>query len=291
MQIGMNWDNARYVLAIARTGSLRKAAASLDVDQATVARRLRTLENELNVNLVDRQPEGYQLTDIGKQLVIDIEQMEAAAARLVQRSRGINNVIGTIHITATESVAHCFVLPAIRKLKANTPDIHIHLDASPLPVDMRRRHADIAIRNVRPSEPNIVIRRLATFELGLYASKNYLHERGFPVPGNALAGHDLIMYPQKTLPQYWQQLCGQAITNANIVLETQSQWNYINALKQGLGIGMMARQIVEKCCPELVHISSLGHELTDIWLVVNPEIWPSENIQAAVSAIAETFKE
>lgn len=52
---------------------------------------------------------------------------------------------------------------------------------------------------------------------------------------------------------------------------------------------MMARQIVDKCCPELVHISSLGHESTDIWLVVNPDVWPSENIQAVVSAIAAEF--
>lgn len=80
------------------------------------------------------------------------------------------------------------------------------------------------------------------------------------------------MFPETSVPQYWQRLCGEPLTNGHIVLEVTSQWLFIEALRQGLGVGMMAKEIVQRCCPELVNVMPARSESVDIWLVVNPDV-------------------
>ena len=75
----MNWDDYRYFLAVARTGRLSEAARQLTVDHATVGRRVKALETALAVNLFDRSPQGYKLTDAGQRMVNIAESMESSA--------------------------------------------------------------------------------------------------------------------------------------------------------------------------------------------------------------------
>lgn len=255
-----------------------------------MARRLRTLEHELNVALFNRRPEGYSLTAAAKQLLPDAELMESAAATLERKTSGMDKVAsGKVRIAATESLARCFLAPALAELRESAPAVTVALSTAPTLVDIRRGEADMAIRSARPTDNNAIVRRLATFQLGLYAAESYLSRRGWPSPGNAFAGHDLVMFPREAVPQYWRQLCGEPITNGNVVLETASQWTYIEALRQGVGIGMMAQEIMEKCCPELQNVMPTRREPADIWLVVNPDVWPAEKIQVVVAAIGESF--
>lgn len=135
----MNWDNIRYLLAVARTGSLRAAALRLNVDQATVARRLHHIEEELNTSLFNRSPEGYRLTEYGERLLPDIEQMEATAAIIERKSAGMNSALaGKVHIASTDSLGRCFILPALSALRQRHPDIRVMLSTSPEIVDIRR---------------------------------------------------------------------------------------------------------------------------------------------------------
>ena len=62
----MDWDNARIFLAIYRKGTLRAAAGELNIDQATVGRRLNALEDSLGARLFLRTPSGYMATPAGE---------------------------------------------------------------------------------------------------------------------------------------------------------------------------------------------------------------------------------
>lgn len=286
----MNWDNARYLLAIARTGSVRAAAISLRVDQATVARRLRTLENELRLRLFHRGPEGYSLTDAGKQLLPDAEIMEAAAAALERKSTGMDaSLSGIVHIASTETLARYFLLPALSHLRQSHPEITVILSTAPALVDIGRGEADIAVRSSRPADENLIIRRLSTFHLGLYASADYVSRYGHPVDGSDFSGHNLIMFPRNNVPHYWQKLCGEPVTKGTVVLETPSQWMLIEAIRQGMGISMMATEIVERGFPELINIMPTRQDECDIWLVINPEVWPAGRVRIVAEAISQAF--
>ncbi|HEY0210584.1 LysR family transcriptional regulator [Acerihabitans sp.] len=286
----MNWDNTRYLLAIARTGSLRAAAVSLGVDQATVARRLRALEQELKTSLFTRHPEGYSLTAAGELLVPEAEMMEAAAAAMRRKTIGLDSSLaGTVHIASTESLARCFLLPALSGLRRSHPDISVTLSTAPALLDIKRGEADLAVRSARPTDGSLIIRRLATVRMGLYASADYVARHGLPVAGSAFAGHDLVMFPRDVLPQYWRELCGEPLTNGNIVMETASQLLLMEAVRQGMGISMMAREIVERCCPELINVMPSRGDAADIWLVVNPDVWTSGRVRVVIEAIGRAF--
>ena len=59
------WDDLRFVLALARHGTLTAAAASLGVSQPTVGRRLAVLERRMRTPLFERTPTGYRPSEAG----------------------------------------------------------------------------------------------------------------------------------------------------------------------------------------------------------------------------------
>lgn len=62
----MNWDDARIFLAVQRERSLRGATRSVELDQATVGRRLTALEATLGTELVLKTSAGYVLRTAGE---------------------------------------------------------------------------------------------------------------------------------------------------------------------------------------------------------------------------------
>jgi DNA-binding transcriptional LysR family regulator len=62
---GLNWNDFKYFLALARRSRLRLAAADLGVDQATAGRRIAALEESLGSQLFERTATGYELTEAG----------------------------------------------------------------------------------------------------------------------------------------------------------------------------------------------------------------------------------
>ena len=75
-----SWDNLRYFLAVARTGTLSAAAEQLGTEHTTVARHIHALEEELNSRLFHRSNSGYGLTEVGERLLAGVEATESAYA-------------------------------------------------------------------------------------------------------------------------------------------------------------------------------------------------------------------
>ena len=73
-----NWDDLRYFLAVARTGTLSGAAKQLGTEHTTVARHIQALEDELNNRLFHKSNSGYGLTDAGERLLAGAEAIESA---------------------------------------------------------------------------------------------------------------------------------------------------------------------------------------------------------------------
>ena len=83
-----NWTDLRFLLALHRTGTLTAAANQLAVDQTTVTRRLRALEEATGATLFQRLRGGAVLTPIGEELVITAERLELEMLDLEARVLG-----------------------------------------------------------------------------------------------------------------------------------------------------------------------------------------------------------
>ncbi|WP_232346351.1 MULTISPECIES: LysR family transcriptional regulator [Cupriavidus] len=286
----MNWDNTRYFLAIARSGSLRGAAASLEVDQATVGRRLAAFEEELGATLFLRTPQGYVLSQAGEMMLADAEQMESAAEAIGRKSALADRLLaGPVRIATTDTLAEGFVLPALAALQRRHPELEYTLLTATELVDVAAREADLAVRGLRPQAGNVIIKKLGVVEMGLYAAPDYLARRGKPRRGAGLSGHDLLMFPRDTVPRHWQELGGESLRGAHVALQSNSQMALRSAALRGMGIALLSAFLAERDSG-LVRIFPDRRDWVDIWLVLHPDLRRVARVRAVIEALAGAFK-
>ena len=285
----MNWDNARFFLALARTGTLRGAAAQLNVDQATVGRRIAALEDELSARLFLRTPALYVLTTAGEALLEPAETMERASLTIERRVMGLDEQLaGSVRIATTDSLGKRFVIPAIARLRRRHAGIDVVCVTSTEIANLTRREADLAIRTLRPESPDLIVRRLGHLETGIYASRHYLAERGEPVAGSAFDGHDLVMYQQPVMPTMWDALCGEPTSRGRVMFQTSSTMMLVEAALAGLGIAELPcfRADAE---PELVRLMARRCNHFDVWLVAHADLYKTARVQAVIEAVVDEF--
>ena len=285
----VNWDNARFFLAVARTSTLRGAAQRLGVDQATVGRRIAGLEEELSAKLFLRTSTALVLTPAGEALIGPAEAMEQAAHTIERRVAGIDEQLaGTIRVATTDTMAATFVLPAIARLRQQHPGIDVVCMASKSIANLTKREADVAVRTLRPDASDLIARRIGQMETGVYASRSYVAARGEPEEGAAFAGHDLVLYPRNEVPWMWDDLCGEPITRGRVVLQSNSATALIEAVAAGMGMTELVCRRAE-AYPQLVRVLPNRRSLQDVWLVTHADLHKTARVRALLDCIVEAF--
>lgn len=166
----IDWNDLRYVLALARHGSLSATARMLKVNHATVARRIAALEDSLGLTLFERRARGYVLTPAAAPVLAAAEQIEAPLLRLGRLSdaRQGEQITGTVRITCTEGVASNTVAPLLAGLRQRWPALQIEIAVEHRSLSLARREADIAIRWARPKTGELFARRLGAVPYRLF---------------------------------------------------------------------------------------------------------------------------
>jgi len=181
MTAEFHWDDARIFLAIARAGTLSGAADKMNMGIATVSRRLDRLEQALNVPLFSRHQSGYRLTDDGEALLARAEALEYAGLAFGEAAQLQGHVAGVVRLATSDNLATHFILPSLKGLLDQYPELRVEVLSGVQPVNLHRRDADLAIRMVKPEAA------APTPELPLLgpALRRQLHElpalRGRPV--------------------------------------------------------------------------------------------------------------
>ncbi|WP_461607418.1 LysR family transcriptional regulator [Aeromonas rivipollensis] len=284
----INWDDARFFLALARRGSLRRAGLELGVDQATVGRRVGLFEQQLGAKLFIRTPRHYRLSPLGEALLPQAEAM-AQAALAMDRAASLGELEGEICIATTDTLAQGFVLPAFSLLRQRHPGIRLKLLTAVSVSDIPNQEADLAIRSLRPEQGDLVVKRLATIRMGLYASPDYLARRGTPRSGQALQQHDLLLFPRELVARHWLSLCGEPLHEPNVVLQSNAQLVLMGAARQGLGIALLSTFLAEED-PGLVRLLPDQHDPIDIWMVLHPDVQKTGRMRALVAVLEEVFQ-
>lgn len=285
----MDWDNARIFLAIYRAGTLRAAATRLDVDQATAGRRLAALEKSLGARLFLRTPSGYVATPAGEQAVAAAEAMESAADQLQRKMLGLDSRLsGSVRVTTSDTMAHSFVVEAMRRLHLDHPDIRIILSTSYDITSLTRREADLAVRTRKPVSPDLISRRLVRRAMGLYAAHSYVKAHGMPEKSTGLAGHDIVVYQAAVAPRHREKLCGIPLAQARVALEVNSGMVMLQAARMGMGVAELPCHMADGD-PELVRVWPEVVDRYDVWLVMHSDLARSARVRAVADAIVAGF--
>ncbi|MEX3942655.1 LysR family transcriptional regulator [Paraburkholderia sp. BR10937] len=286
----MNWDDARIFVALHRERTLRAAARALDIDQATVGRRLAALEHALGATLFLRTSSGYELTPVGRIAIRAAEAMEESAHDLVRHTQGVDKrLAGEVKLSTTDALAHEFVMPALERLHAKHPDVSVMLDTTTMLLNLAKREADIAIRTVKPRNPDLLARRLAHWEVGLFASHDYVRRHGEPVPGERFAGHDLVVYQPYFAKARVPAFVGEPLTDGRIVARLNTNLTLRAALKAGLGISeipvpMGERDSLVRIWPDRTNDASY-----EVWLVTHQDLRHTARIRVTIEEIVIAF--
>ncbi|MGU7774153.1 LysR family transcriptional regulator [Burkholderia sp. MR1-5-21] len=287
----MNWDDVRIFLAIQRAGTLRGAAQQLDIDQTTVGRRLGGLERGLGSRLFLRTTGGLVLTDSGRQVLQTAEQMERLAVSFERRSEGADErIAGDVRVTTTDALAVDFVVPAIERLQVRHPEVRVILSTTTRLLDLARREADIAVRTLRPEQPDLIVRQLGSWEVGLYASRRYLARHGEPQRGSRFAGHDIALYQPGVTQQQDDMLAGESRAEGRVVAELDSSLMLATFVRAGLALGELPAYVAQRD-PELTRIWPDRRRARpyDAWLVLHQDLARTSRVRVVVDAIADAF--
>ena len=282
----LDWGDLRFFLELARSGTLAAAGRKLKVDNTTVGRRLTTLERDLGAKLFARTPDGLVLTTAGEAMRATAEEMEQAVFRGEQQVLGADrNLAGLVRVAATEMLGELVILPAMRTLHLQHPQIRVDLVVGTARVDVARREADVALRYVRAEGADLMSRRVGNVAFGAFAAKSYLIARGRPTRGAGLAGHDVITYDSGIRDWRAGDLGGESLRDARVVVRTNSTRMLYQAVREGLGIGALPC-ILAKPDATLERVPACAPvELDGVWLVVHRDVQRTARVRAVIEAI------
>lgn len=288
--VQFDWNRARAFLVAAEEGSLSAAARALGTTQPTLGRQVAALESELDVILFDRVGKQLVLTPSGLELVDHVRQMSEAATKVSLSASGQSQEMnGEVCITATEAIS-VFLLPQIIKtIRKTYPSISINVLASDKVSNLNRREADIALRNIRPTQPELIAKKICDLTARLYATPDYLDRLGRPLTTERLNDADFIGFNRSDEMLQPMSELGLSLTSRNFPVVSENfvvQWEYT---KTGAGIGMMMEIIGDK--EPLVErvLKDSDAILFPIWLVAHHQLKSSKRIRAVFDLLADTL--
>ena len=285
------WDDVRFFLAIARESSLSGAARALNVDHATVGRRLTSLEQRLGAKLFNRTPEGFVITSAGRAMLAQAEAMEGASVALERLASGYDTrSTGVVRVATVEILAYQVIVPAVSRLQQAHPELQVDLLVGLRTLDIARRQADIAVRIARPTDPSLICRKLGEFAVAAYASHHYLAAHGRPPRGAGLKGHALIDF-LVTPPSLGARFDGESLDGARISMHTTATaFTQVKAVAEGIGICELPCFLAD-AHPQLDRVwPGQRPTMRTVWLVTHQDLRRAAKIRLVSSAIADAFE-
>jgi DNA-binding transcriptional LysR family regulator len=272
-KLGLNWNDLRFVLAVSRTRAVAPAARALGVNQTTVARRIARAEAILGARLFDRIDGILRPTDIGRVAIERAERIEVDVALLQEEIGGSDtSASGSVRVTSIPLVINHLLVPALSRLYAAHPRLHIEAVAEPRNLSLTRRDADIALRLARPArEQSVVARRVGTLDYAVYGPSR---------PGRRTLPWITYEEGLAALPHVaWLDKASKSGGGAPALTVNDSEVA-LHAIRAGVGRSLLPRVIADGVAG-LRRLS--GIELSrELWLLVHPELRNLARIRAVI---------
>jgi len=278
--VAFDWNQARAFLATVEEGSLSAAARALGQTQPTLSRQVAQLEQELDVILFQRVGRSVIPTEAALELLDQFRAMRDAAAGISLAASGRSQTIkGRVSITATNFMATYVLPPVMKQLRDIAPQIEVEIIASNEVQNLLRREADIAIRHARPEQPELIAKLVNETSANLFATAEFLAQSGNPKKLSDLKHLDFIGFehPDRLLPILHER--GVPVTRRNFKLVSASGSVILALVREGLGIGLMSKEMAEKE-PGLIHvIPSFEPIPIPVWLTTHHELHSNRRIR------------
>lgn len=279
----IDWESMRYFLAVARLGTMSGAARYLQVDHATISRRLGVLEAKIQARLIERLPRACRLTPLGQRIYELAQAMEEGAyaiERLLDASRSPPS--GKVTVSAPPALIASLLLKHLAAFRRSNPGIQLSICGEARQVSLSRREADVVLRMTRPEEPASVVRKLGRVSFGLYASKDYPHLHD-------PSAWEFIAYDAGFAGVRQRAWLAAVAEGRPIACEISDINNHLVAARAGAGVAGLPDFLAERDAT-LQRLSHNGEAFfQDIWMAVHRDLRHSPQIRVVMDFLLRTF--
>lgn len=287
--LSFDWNQTRAFLAVLETGSLSAAARVLGQTQPTLGRQVAALEAALGVVLFERVGRGLTPTPLAHDLAAHVRDMREAAARISLTASGQSqDVTGDVVLSASEGISACILPPILARLKQVAPGITVELLVSNDISDLARREADIAIRHIRPTGPDLIARQVFETTPRFYAATTWIARHGRPATLAEAQAAGFVGVDRTDRYFDWMRRLGLELTPANIVAMSQNTIAGWELVRQGLGIGAMLPELAARMGGGVERVLEwLPDYPIPYWLVSHREVQTARRIRIVYDLLAE----
>ena len=283
-----DWSLWRSFAAVVAEGSLSAAARKLGLSQPTLGRHVEALEHGLNVTLFERTLTGLRPTETALKLYEPVANAERALAEATIVAEGTTGELnGTVRITSSTVTSHYILPPILADLRREFPNIAIELVPSDSVENLLLRESDIAVRMFRPTQLELIAKKLGELPIIACAHEGYLARKGMPVLPGDLEKHDLIGFDRSDLILTVAKAMGFDLVRDNFVVRTDSQTAMWELMKAGLGIGFAQEGLVRETPGMQALLPMLPLPPLEVWLTTHRELFTSRRIRAIYDRLAE----
>lgn len=272
----IDWNDLRYVLALAREKSYAAAARRLRIDPTTVARRIREIEASLDVRLFERGAAGdLRATEAGDIAARRAEIIETEIGGLTAAVKGHDSSPdGTVRVTAVPLLINHVIMPAVAGLTERHPGLRLELVAEPRDLSLVRREADIALRLARPRDDagsQMIARRIGGLAYAVYAATSRAQDAAhLPWLGyeDGMSHLPQGQWTAELAKRHGGRLAAVAANDAEAILQ---------GVRAGLGQALLPVMVAQDI-PEIsridvdVDIAACGALSREIWLLTHPDL-------------------
>ncbi|OMH39292.1 LysR family transcriptional regulator [Motiliproteus sp. MSK22-1] len=287
--VNFDWNHTRAFLVTAEEGTLSAAAKALGMTQPTLSRQVAALEAEVGIRLFERVGQRLVLTGSGMELLEHARSMGNAALQFSLAATGQSQQIeGSVIVSAGELDA-AFRLPKIiAKLRREEPGIDIEVIVTNEPSDLKRREADIAIRSFRPTQNDLIAKKLGEEVIWLYGTQEYLAQLPVFSDFSELTEIQIIGFDRSTSVSDVLSQQGWQLSKQNFQLMTSFQLLQLGLCKEGLGVIFFPEQMGDQE-PSLVRaFEHMGPVMQlPVWLVCHQELRTNLRVRRVFDFIAD----
>lgn len=280
-----HWSELRTTYFVAKTGSISAAARALGVHRATILRHLDVIEKELGTKVFLRDAKGYQLTELGKDLLRVTKLTDEQISEFVRRAKGQQGELEGEFILNSLDALSDLLMPAVNLFCQRYPKIRFRWLTSTELIKLEYGQAHVAIRSgTKPQVDNYVVQPFSPLRVGLYASEDYLRQHGEPANEEALLSHWFVSVDDA--PQHLEVVkwFNEIVPQGRIVCTSNNPEILKRAVAEGLGIGFMQ-------CHSSTTLKNIKRVLPNIqwnftnWIVTHGDVHRSEKVQAFLSIL------
>jgi DNA-binding transcriptional LysR family regulator len=216
-----NWDDLRFVLAVAEHRSLIGASRELGVNHTTVLRRVNSFEDRYGVRLFDRLPTGYVLTEAGEEILNASREIKKIVIGLERKLIGKDlRLEGNIRITTCDTLMNSVVPDVLNKFSGAYPFITLDITTGSFVSSHAQRDSDIAIMTGDKTPDTLCGRRISNINFSIYGTKylaSLVQQEGISVmdrwimPDVTLGDLEISRWLRKNIPSNFIKLKADSI--------------------------------------------------------------------------------